>query len=124
MTLVEVVAATLLVGTLVTASLTARARYVTAMKTAMWQITATEIARNMLTDWRLEEADMKVEGRGVVEGRPGWAWSRSAEIREVADGVSSKIVTLKLRRHIQSAPNAPWYQSFSFIADIRVGETG
>lgn len=124
MTLVEVVAATLLVGTLVTGSLIARARYVTAMKTAQWQMTATEIARNMITTWQLENADLSAEAGGSVEGRPKWAWKRSAETKDVADGVASMIVTLELRRHNAVSPSEPWRRSFGFVSEGKQGDTG
>lgn len=116
MTLVEVVAASLLVGTLVTGSLTARARYITAIKTSEWQMAATEIARNLITDWRLEETNLTGEASGTADWRPEWSWSRRSQVQEVADGLSATMVTLELRRYNAGAPEDPWRREFSFVA--------
>lgn len=74
LTLIEVLAATVLLGVLLAGVVVASARHTRQTRLAQDRLAALEVADRLLTDWVLVRGGAIDEAEGLVEGRPGWRW--------------------------------------------------
>lgn len=102
LTLVEVVASLVIVGTSGAMLMTAHARSLEQLQTSRLQETAARLAEELLAEWKLESTDQDagmthlVREEGDFEEEPGWRWTRIAQPYDVgSDGrLLENILTL------------------------------
>lgn len=73
-TLLEVVVALALMGSVLVTSLLAFTRHREQLALAENRLEATVIADRMLADWSAQRGGVPVGASGVVPGRPRWSW--------------------------------------------------
>ena len=96
MTLVEVVAGSALLGTLLVAILLAQARIVKQAGLAARRVEACGIADGMLELWWSDPEEFRVDGSGDVQGREGWSWRTSVIENEDAERLGADVVALEI----------------------------
>jgi len=117
LTLIEVLAAVLLIGTSVTTMLVTQGRAVDQIRGSSRQLMAAEIARELIAGWRLTEADLTTAASGTVAARTGWTWRRTSEVLSVAAGISAREVTLELTWPADALAGASGRRSFHWLID-------
>lgn len=115
MTLVEVLAATLIMGGAVTVALVAQASGLRQLKLADRTLVAQDIARELIAAWRIEEQDVSLPESGGVDGRDGWRWSRSVTEAKLDGGLAVTEVTLRIEYHERQGWEQPWYRDFHWL---------
>ncbi len=95
-TLIEVVAALVIVGGSATAMLLAQARNLEKLTGSRVDLAARDIASELIGTWRLQDADLKTPSEGRVGTEFQWRWKRSAQVRPVTDAWSATEITLEL----------------------------
>jgi hypothetical protein len=95
-TLVEAVAATALLGTLLAAMLISSARIREQTHKADLRIQAAGIADGLLGRWWLKPRGVPRGEEGRVEGRPGWRWRMRTANREDAGRLDAEVVVLEI----------------------------
>lgn len=104
MILIEVVAALALLGATIVAILVVRSRSLVQLQTAGERLQATQLARELIVDWRLRKVNVTRDDHGEFESEPGpgsgpgWSWRRSVSSVVVADKVEMKSITLEIVR--------------------------
>ncbi len=115
MILIEVVAALALLGTTIVAILVVRSRSLVQLQTAGERLQATQLARELITDWRLRQINVTRDDHGEFEFEPepgpgpgsGWSWRRSVSSVVVADKAELTLITLEIVRRSSSAQYRP-----------------
>ena len=115
LTLVEVLAALVLLGGSVTTMLVAQSTSMERIQTCERQLTAGHVAKELLVMWRLGQENLEIPARGDVAGAPGWSWSRTAQQRQIAEGVTVVEVTLDVIYSSSDARDAPWVRSYRWL---------
>ena len=95
--LIEVIAATVILGTAVTVLLAMQAASLERMHSIDNELLAVELAHELFADWRLNPTDRSGENGGDVKHHDGWSWRRQLEKVTVAPGVAAELVTLTVR---------------------------
>ncbi len=102
MILIEVVAALALLGTTIVAILVVRSQSLVQLQTAGDRLQAAHLARELITDWRLRQANVTRDDHGEFESEPGpgpgCSWRRRVSSVVVADKTEMKLVTLDIVR--------------------------
>ena len=113
LTLVEALAALVIVGGCVTAMLVAQGGSIRQMHDGVLALTAREVAEELIASWRLAGVDLAVGMSGVCEGLDGWTWRHSTRKAEVVDGLTVRHLILDLRY----APDAgrAWSRRFEWV---------
>lgn len=96
LTLIEVVAALVLVATSVTALLAAQGRSLAQLRQARAPETTATLARELITQWRLEPLVVP-PSEGEFLGQPTWRWTR--EVTLPTDGRLSELQEVVLSIH-------------------------
>ena len=115
MTLVEVLAATLIMGGAVTVALVAQANGLRQLRLADRTLVAQDIARELIAAWRIEEQDVSSPESGRVDGRDGWRWSRSVAEATLDGGLAVTEVTLRIEYHERRGREQPWHRDFHWL---------
>ncbi len=115
LTLIEVVAAIVILGSSVTAMLMARANNLGQLSDARRQMTARAIAQELIAEWRLAKVDLTAPASGSVEGEPGWSWRRSVESARLPGNLQGQDVRLEIIRVNDAANMELWSRSFHWI---------
>jgi len=105
LTLIEVVAALLILGGSATAVLVAQADSVAHLETSRLQLTAQHAARELIATWKIEKEDLTLPATGVVPGASGWTWQRSSQQLSIAERASVRR-TLRPSRSKSTTPNS------------------
>jgi Tfp pilus assembly protein PilV len=96
LTLIEVVAALVLVATSVTALLAAQGRSLAQLQQARELETAATLARELITQWRLDPLVVP-PSEGGFPGQPTWRWTRRVVLP--SDGGASELQEVVLSIH-------------------------
>ena len=117
MILIEVVAALALLGTTIVVILVVRSRSLVQLQTAGDRLQAAQLARELITDWRLRQTNVTRDDHGEFEPGPGpgpgWSWRRSVSSVVVADRVEMKLITLDIVRRNgsnEAVTSYPWLE--------------
>ena len=96
MTLIEVLAALMLMSSILVALITARGRLLSQHTQAMAKQEAVRVADELLaTWWNTDPPAIPMEGEGDVLGHPGWVW-RTSEVGLVAEGLPVQTIRLAI----------------------------
>ncbi len=79
LSLIEVVASLLLIATTAAALLVAHGRSLAQLGDIRTQETAATLARELVTQWKLDPPEPAAEMHGRVETQPTWRWTRTAK---------------------------------------------
>src|SRR5262249_5208708 len=77
-TLVEVVAAVVLLATVVTTLLTVQVRTLQQMQDVREQALAADLAHDLIAQWALQPKGFVPPSEGTFETQPGWRWIRQS----------------------------------------------
>lgn len=77
LTLIEVVAALVIMGSAVTTILVAQANAVQVVAESKFDLEACERATNLIASWRVSGADITREAKGGFDSAPNWSWRRT-----------------------------------------------
>lgn len=113
LTLIEVMAAVVILGASVTTMLVAQANAADRLKTAQMDSTAARIAHELIMEWRLTEEDVTGTAHGSIADVNDWRWRRTSQVIDVADGVTAVHVTLVIERDEEAA--RPWSRTFDWL---------
>ncbi len=75
--LVEVVAAIVLLSTVACGLLVAHARSLRSLSDGVYAKRASELARELIDTWRLNDTITFSSDEGIVDGEPNWIWQRN-----------------------------------------------
>ena len=115
MTLIEVMAALVILGGAVTAMLAGLCRCMNGFAASQNQVSASRVAEELLARWSLEGVRTATEGAGPVTNFPEWSWRRSVNRTEVQEGVFATQITLELVRHSPDDPRQAWRREFHWL---------
>lgn len=98
MTLIEVLAALVILGTMMVTFLVSQSQSLAQQTTANHRRRAVALAAELLAQWRLNETPV-TQSAGGAFGRPlGWSWRRDVERSRVLDDIEMYGVTLTVHR--------------------------
>jgi Tfp pilus assembly protein PilV len=113
-TLVEVLAATVILGGALTSMIVAQASSIEQLRAAELKLTAAEWAHELVTEWRLKKTDMVPAEAGTHPHMPGWSWRRSSETIEVTERALVRLVSLEIS-YSGSQPEEGWQTRFEWL---------
>jgi Tfp pilus assembly protein PilV len=96
LSLIEVVASLVLVGTTVTALLEAHGRSLDQLHAIRTQQSASSLARELINQWKLDPAAGRLAVEDTFPSRSGWRWTRIALPFGSASQVELQEVTLRI----------------------------
>ena len=96
LTLIEVVASLALLATAVCGILIAHGRVITEWGTIRERHTATALATELVTPWKLDRSSSRTAKEGVCESHADWSWVKSRKPYSAATQLALKEVTLTL----------------------------
>jgi Tfp pilus assembly protein PilV len=94
LSLVEVVAALLILGGAITVMLVAQSRALMALKSSHLELTALHLAKDLIATWDIEKPGAVRSASGTFPKEEGWSWRRSS--RPLADEDMSGMVEITL----------------------------
>lgn len=113
-TLVEVLAAVLIIGTAVTSLVVGQAQAMKQLHASELQLTSQHLARELIANWELEEVDLKSGESGIIEGQSSWSWQRTSHFPDdMPDGVHE--IVLKLSWQGERTNNNIWTRSHRWL---------
>ena len=118
MSLIEVIASVTILATSVSAILLAQVRGLDRVRAARLEMTATDLTRNLIRQWRLEEIDLAVPAQGHFEDRSGWYWQRSSDDWRT-ETMSGRQVTLRVSFR-DLVHDEPWERKFVWLKNDHV----
>ena len=92
MSLIEAVAGTVLLASLLVSVLAARDRLMVRSRVVAQRAQAAEVIDELLRDWWQDLPGLPRGGEGEVPGRPGWRWRTATLEREDAAAVGGQVV--------------------------------
>lgn len=115
LSLIEVVASLVILGSAVTTLLAAYARNMANVKEAERQLVAHEIARELIAQWRVDEVDLTVSAQGAASNAAGWSWRRWAEPISLADAANLRQITVEVRHQVHVDRDFLWNRRYSWL---------
>ena len=115
MTLIEVIAALMLLGATITSILVAQGRAVHNVHEAGRQLTAQQLASELIAEWQIDGTGVSVDDHDVVDGFEEWSWHRTSRTHEATNGVSFTQVTLSLAFRKPNPGHEPWVREFRWL---------
>jgi prepilin-type N-terminal cleavage/methylation domain-containing protein len=112
LTLVEVMAALIILGGAVTIMLVAQARSVNQFHAAQRSLSAGRIAGELLANWKLTGEDLTKAASGIVQNEPDWRWERYARPLMRFDDLDVTEVQLTLYHAANAGPISFWSRGF------------
>lgn len=114
-TLLEVIAAAVILGTSVTMMMLAQGNMIEQLSVSRRQLTAGAVAHELIARWQLTEENMTEPSSGTVDGLPGWRWARSSESTTVAQGVTVTRVALSVTHWGDGHEPTNWTRVYRWI---------
>ena len=121
LTLVEVLASLLILGGAVSMMLTAQMRSLEQVSRSRWGCEAEDLARELIADWQLAEADMASPEQGQIGDGETWRFDRMSRQVNIEDGASLSEITLTLTRRTGDENAEPWSRSFTWLMPHKKG---
>ncbi len=97
-TLVEVLAASVIVGSAVTTMLVAQSRSLRQLEASQNELVARHMAKRLIAEWRLSDEKMATPATGSLPNKDRWDWIRSADQVLIAKDIKATQVNLRLVR--------------------------
>ena len=113
-TLIEVIAAILLLGMAITTMLVAQSRTLARISNGKRELKAVHLAKELRAAWKLNDQDLAQPASGSVDDAPGWSWQRSAQPVRVADSIVVTEVALEIM-YSQGLQSQPWSRRFGWL---------
>ena len=104
MTLLEVLVAMAILGTLLATAVTARSRYVRQAARASLKRTAVAVADRTLAEWSSDWAAQGTDADGPVAGEPRLSWHRRLLERPDARELGARVLRLEVRESGTGGP--------------------
>ena len=114
-TLVEVLAAVMIVGGSVTAMLVAQSRSLESIGAGRHGLTARHLARELILTWDLHGEDVTLPSSGAIAGDENWSWRRTVQTVEAAPGVRAREILLTLTHHDRTTGKPPWSREYRWL---------
>ena len=95
-TLIEVLAGTALLGTLLVSVLVARGKLAEQSRHAAARIEACQVLDEFMETWWPQHAGQAPEGAGDIACRPGWRWQRRIVPNEPAHALRAAVVAVEV----------------------------
>ncbi|CAN0317727.1 unnamed protein product, partial [Ectocarpus fasciculatus] len=103
-TLIEVLAALALLGSLAVAMVLSRARLVEQHQRAEQKLQAVEVANDLQAGWWAEDPNaIPIETSGDIEDNPGWVWETEARKHRELESFAAQVVEVRIVDRSQSA---------------------
>lgn len=96
LTLVEVLAGTALLGTLLVAILLARGEFAQQNRRARQTLEACRVLDVLMERWRVDAEGMPPAAAAPLAGRPGWSWRTRTESRSDAAILGAEVVIVEI----------------------------
>lgn len=114
LSLIEVIAALLILGGAIASMLTAQSQSLLRLRDARLELRAAHVARELLAVWEVDGVDVSVPDVGAVPGFDDWSWARtSVAVQDDRLGGVTQ-VHLELRFQERQDRATPWRRSFSW----------
>ena len=114
-TLIEVIAATLILGTMVTILLTMQGLCLERMRELGHDLLASELAEELFVTWRWRAEEHRGDEQGRMEEHPDWSWVRRSEEVDVGPEIKAVLVTLTVRRDRGAPPGEVYRREFQWL---------
>jgi hypothetical protein len=105
-TLVEALAGSLLLGTLLVSILVAKGQLMVQARRADDCLAACQVMDELVESWWPTLSDMPRQGSGEVDGHAGWKWQTRLVACEEADVLSAEVVAIEVTPPGRAAPAA------------------
>ena len=115
LTLVEVVAAALILATVATTALSVLSASLTGLRANGDQLVAQHHARNLIADWRINPTELAVSGSGMCAGASDWNWTRNVAPYNAQADAHLHMVTLTLQKDGATANTASPAYAWTWI---------
>lgn len=115
LTLVEVVAAALILATVATTALSVVSSSLTGLRAQSDQLIAQHHARNLMAEWRIQPKELAASGTGTCLGATEWHWTRSVAPYDAYPDAQLRMVTLTLQRNGGTTNTEPPAYSWMWI---------
>ena len=96
MTLVEVLAGTALIGTLLVGILLAEGRATQQQAQAGRRVTACALADGLLTEWTAPGRSIPREHQGRISGNPQWAWRTHVVKSSLPEELDCEVISVEV----------------------------
>lgn len=118
--LLEVLAALVIVAGAVTAALIAQARSIENVRGATLALEAQALAHELKAGWQLEAVQVCERDEGTIEhvGR-SWHWRRQCRRVQVLAEVDADEITLELAEITDGAAHRPWRREFTWLVAVQ-----
>lgn len=114
LSLVEVLAAIVIIGGAVTTMLVAQANSIATLRTAKLEGRADNFARNLIAQWRLSREDVRTDAAGQISGEQRWTWRRKVRPFHAGKKLEASLITLTIVR-AGSHAEAPWVRRYEWL---------
>ncbi len=115
MTLIEVLAALMIIGGSVTTMLVTQSNALAQLETCRLQGTAQSLAKELIAEWTLEGTDVSSAEVGTFTNDKHWSWKRSATDTMVNGTVAATEITLEMRYVNPDARTAKWVREYRWL---------
>lgn|GEM_PF-2748244 len=119
LTLIEVLAALVIIGSSVTAILVAQSNSLDALTSSRRDLIAQHLAKELIANWELEEEDLRIDASGRISNDSDWSWSRSARGIRVADQIAATEIRLALVCRREAEALRPWRREFIWLIESK-----
>jgi type II secretory pathway pseudopilin PulG len=113
-TLVEVLASLMLIGTVGASMLVAQSRAVKHIRQADLSLVGAHMAGELIATWRLNQPQQR-DADGEVPGAEGWWWSIRTEPRALTTRLTVTEAVLNLRYRNANEPGEFWEREYRWV---------
>ena len=117
LTLIEVVAALLILGGSVTAVMVAQSNSLASLQNSRLQLAAQHMAKELIANWRIENEALTIPAAGPVPDSAHWTWKRTAERVSLNEGVSVTAIILELVYTYPDGQGRSWIREYRWWID-------
>lgn len=117
MTLIEVLAALVIIGGSVTAILVAQSNSLGALKSSQLDLTVQHLAKELTAKWEVNEEDQSVSASGQVDNRDSWRWTRTTRPIRLSNQIDATEVRLALTYEADRDATRRWRREFVWLFD-------
>lgn len=115
LTLIEVIASLVIVGTCVSAMLVAQGDSLRRLADCDRQLMARNLAHELIAGWKLDGEDLRQPEAGQLEEFDGWCWRRSANEYEIIERITGTEITLCIEKCPGRATTSTWSRCYSWL---------
>ncbi|MCO6437966.1 MAG: hypothetical protein J5J06_12815 [Phycisphaerae bacterium] len=113
LSLVEVLAALVIMGGAVTSLLLVQARSVELVQDARLSLDAERLARELIAEWRLQKVELDTQDEGALEN--GWRWERTQRRADISEHNVALEITLRMEHVTDMYRGERWIREFVWL---------